>query len=213
MAEIKIEKRKPVWPWILAGLAVIAIVIFLVAGNNNRDRDRDQSAMNDSRHDNNYNNDRNSAGKNGNSNIMSADKKEQRQVADFVDFVRHDLKDETLDHRNVTRAFNELRDATESIAEKTGYPKESIDDTKDYIKDINKDSFESDSSDQVKRTADVFADHLQKMQMAKFPQLKTDALKLVESSKRISSKQPAIDQAGELRSFFADAADLVEKME
>ncbi len=212
MAEIKIEKRKPAWPWIIAGLAVIAIIVFLVVGNNDRDMNRDQTAAYGSKHDSRYDKDRDNT---RNNSIMNgnSDKKERREVAEFVDYVRHDLKDETLDHRNLTRAFNELRDATESIAEKTGYPKENIEDTKDYIKEINKDSFEDENAEQIKRTADVFADHLQKMQMAKFPQLKTDAMKLVETSKRIHSNQPAVDQTGELRSFLAEAADLVEKME
>jgi hypothetical protein len=30
MAEIKIEKKKPVWPWILAGLLIAALLYFLL---------------------------------------------------------------------------------------------------------------------------------------------------------------------------------------
>lgn len=227
MAEIRVEKRKPVWPWIIAGLAVLAIVIFLVAGNDN-DRDRKQSAAYNTERD--YGND-NIIEKNDNSKVATiddsrdktrdhdknmlgnSDKKEHREVAEFVEFVRTDLKDEELDHRNLTRAFNELQDATESIAENSGYPKEYIEDTKEYVDMIDKESFEEQNADQIRRTADVFADHLQKMQMAKFPQLKTDALQLIESSKKINTSQPAINQSAEIRSFLAEAADLVEKME
>lgn len=232
MAEIRVEKRKPVWPWIIAGLAVLAIVIFLVAGNDN-DRDRKQSAAyNNERdygkdnvienNDDRTNDNRKVATRNGSPDdsrdddknmLGSNDKKEHREVAEFVEFVRTDLKDEELDHRNLTRAFNELQDATESIAENSGYPKEYIEDTKEYVDMIDKNSFEEQNADQIRRTADVFADHLQKMQMAKFPQLKTDALQLIESSKKINTSQPAINQSAEIRSFLAEAADLVEKME
>jgi len=33
MAEIKIEKKKPVWPWILLGLIILAVIFFVVFAN------------------------------------------------------------------------------------------------------------------------------------------------------------------------------------
>lgn len=30
MAEIKIEKKKPVWPWILIGLIILVVIFFVV---------------------------------------------------------------------------------------------------------------------------------------------------------------------------------------
>lgn len=33
MAEIKIEKKKPVWPWILVGLIILVVIFFLVFAN------------------------------------------------------------------------------------------------------------------------------------------------------------------------------------
>lgn len=35
MAEIKIEKKSPIWPWILLVLAVIAIIVYFVYNNDN----------------------------------------------------------------------------------------------------------------------------------------------------------------------------------
>lgn len=37
MAEIKIEKKKPIWPWILVILIVLAIIAYLVYENQDRD--------------------------------------------------------------------------------------------------------------------------------------------------------------------------------
>ncbi|MEO6177122.1 MAG: hypothetical protein ABIP27_18355 [Flavobacterium circumlabens] len=34
MAEIKIEKKKPIWPWIIVVLIIAALVYFLFAKNN-----------------------------------------------------------------------------------------------------------------------------------------------------------------------------------
>lgn len=43
MAEIKIEKKKPVWPWILLILGLIALVYFLFF----RDREAEQEVIHD----------------------------------------------------------------------------------------------------------------------------------------------------------------------
>ncbi|MDX1470364.1 MAG: hypothetical protein R3213_02615 [Flavobacteriaceae bacterium] len=39
MAEIKIEKKKPIWPWILALLVIAAIVVFYFMNNDDYDDD------------------------------------------------------------------------------------------------------------------------------------------------------------------------------
>lgn len=43
MAEIKIEKKKPVWPWILLILGILALVYFLFL----RDEETEQEVMQD----------------------------------------------------------------------------------------------------------------------------------------------------------------------
>ncbi len=37
MAEIKIEKKKPIWPWILLFLGVLALIYFLVIKDTEND--------------------------------------------------------------------------------------------------------------------------------------------------------------------------------
>ncbi|MBA6154217.1 hypothetical protein [Gelidibacter maritimus] len=37
MAEIKIEKKKPIWPWILVVLVILGIIAYLVYANDDRD--------------------------------------------------------------------------------------------------------------------------------------------------------------------------------
>jgi len=40
MAEIKIEKKKPVWPWIVAVLLIAAVVYFVFVKDNEVQSDR-----------------------------------------------------------------------------------------------------------------------------------------------------------------------------
>ena len=44
MAEIKIEKKKPIWPWILLVLVVLAIIAYLVYSNQEREDYNDDVA-------------------------------------------------------------------------------------------------------------------------------------------------------------------------
>lgn len=37
MAEIKVEKKKPVWPWILAALIILAIILYFVLNDEAED--------------------------------------------------------------------------------------------------------------------------------------------------------------------------------
>ena len=37
MAEIRIEKKKPVWPWILVGLIILAVIFFVVFASKDDD--------------------------------------------------------------------------------------------------------------------------------------------------------------------------------
>ncbi len=39
MAEIKIEKKKPIWPWILLGLIILAVIVYFVIADNGDDDD------------------------------------------------------------------------------------------------------------------------------------------------------------------------------
>jgi len=38
MAEIKIRKKRPVWPWILVVLAILAVIAFYLLGTNNEEQ-------------------------------------------------------------------------------------------------------------------------------------------------------------------------------
>ena len=47
MAEIKIEKKKPIWPWILLAIIIIAVVAFFVYYEDGEILDDDEVELND----------------------------------------------------------------------------------------------------------------------------------------------------------------------
>nr|WP_315154023.1 hypothetical protein [uncultured Flavobacterium sp.] len=46
MAEIKIEKKKPVWPWIAAGLIIAALLYFLLLSSTETQSESDAEIEN-----------------------------------------------------------------------------------------------------------------------------------------------------------------------
>ena len=108
MAEIKIEKKKPIWPWILALLVLALIIYFLFfknttviknETNTNRDTIVDRTEMQDDQYiDDNL-----------------------TDVAAFVAFVKNDDGKMTLDHEYSHNALTKLIDATEEISSKVNF--------------------------------------------------------------------------------------------
>jgi len=43
MAEIKIEKKKAIWPWII-GIIILALLIYFLAFNDRKAKDKDETA-------------------------------------------------------------------------------------------------------------------------------------------------------------------------
>ena len=108
MAEIKIEKKKPIWPWILALLVISLIVYFLffkdttvITNENTTTNDTivDRTEMQDDG----YINDNLS------------------DVAAFMMFVKKDDGNMTLDHEYSHDALTKLIDATEETSEKVNF--------------------------------------------------------------------------------------------
>lgn len=261
MAEIKVEKRKPAWPWILAGIVLIGLIVLFISGGNDDNRNRqdsnresavvtpdrsDDQRPTDSRGENQYgddvtdnnaltgdgdqndrdersgttlnrpqNDNRNNSEGQSDSRASNSGQQndENRKVAQFVEYVNSDFKEEDFDHGNVTKAFSELKDACQEIAQEFDYPEDNLNRIESQIDKIDKEDFETGTAGDIRNTAGVIADELHKMQMAKFPQLKDEASKLRNSTLAIKANQPVMDQREEISSFLSEAAELLQKMD
>ena len=200
MAEIKIEKKKPIWPWILA-LIVIALIIYFLffrqttvitnESSTTHDTIVDRTEMPDDEY--------------VNDNLSD--------VAAFVAFVKSDDGKMTLDHEYSYNALTKLIDATQEISNKVGFDsKIDLENARKYADEITKNPEATNHADNIKKATDMISTVLQNLQAAKFPKLKSEADKVKMSSQAINVKELALNQKEKIKGFFDNAADLLENM-
>lgn len=199
MAEIKIEKKAPIWPWIV-GLLLVALALYFLffrdtavvtdGTTTTNDTIVDRTEMQDDRSD-----------------MNTSD------VATFVAFAKNDDGNMTLDHEYSNDALNKLIDATEEVADKVSYDsKIDLEKAREHADAITKNPEATDHADHIKMSTDIISSVLQGIQGAKFTDLKAEAGKVKMSSEAINVKELALHQKKTIKTFFSDAADLLEKM-
>lgn len=191
MTEIKIEKKKPIWPWILLTLGILALVYF-IAINNNKEKEvaaeKEDTGMIDV-HENNS------------------------SVAAYVMFINSDTNKMTLDHSYVNEALLQLTDATNAMADEVDYVvKADLDRAKELANRITNDPFETSHADNIRKASDIIAGVLQNMQRAKYPGLENEAREVTFASESINPATLTLDQKDVVSTYFAKAAYLLEKM-
>ena len=229
MAEIKIEKKKPMWPWILLGLGVIAVLIYFLAFND-------------------YNEQINKAPKTSKLIVveetnevpktsdpivaeeinevpktsepivveetdLTSVKENNSTVEAYVNFVETSKNKMGLDHEYTNEALLKLIEATNAMAGEVGYEVQAeLDKVKEYAEMVNSDPFETTHADNIRKADDVLTNVLQKIQTAKYPGLKNEVAELTNASESIKPGVLTLDQKDEVKIFFNKAAELLQKM-
>lgn len=190
MAEIRIEKKKPVWPWILLVLGLLAAAWFFFFRNDKKEtmETADNRALIDV-HENNS------------------------TVAAYVTFISSDTNKMSLGHSFTSEALTKLTDAIDAMATEAGYDvKVDIAKAKQYADGITKDPMSTNHADKIRSAADVLSTSLQNMQQAKYPGLSAEAADVKSAAAAISPETLTLDQRDAVKSFFRKAADLLNKM-
>lgn len=226
MAEIKIEKKKPVWPWILIGLIVLGIAgYFLMADNNNDRSNRQESAYSSDQ-----GSDINKPADNGNTgdrvterdNTRVANQQTKTQtggdqaVAQYVEFVRSDLKNsdiKNLNHEKLRQAFIHLTEACEAKAAEVGYRSDNLNVAREHADQLVADRSDTTHTTNIRATAEILSGELVNIQKQNFPKLDREASKVKDASASIKAEEPVTDQRQEIKSFLTEAADLLEEMD
>lgn len=190
MTEIKIEKKKPVWPWVLLGLGVIALLIYFLTPDQKEGVEEGQDTAD----------------------LISVNENNSNVVA-FVSFVDDDRNKMGLDHAYTNEALSKLTEATNAMADEIGYSvRADMDQVKEYANKITNDPFETTHADNIRKAADILTNVLQNMQQAKYPGLTNEVAELRNASAAINPDVLTLDQKDVVKSFFNKAADLLEKM-
>ena len=190
MTEIKIEKKKPVWPWVLLLFGLLAAVWFLFLRNDQTApvETADKTALIDEHENNNI-------------------------VAAYVSFINADTNTMSIDHAFTSEALTKLTDAVDAMANETGYDvKADIDKAKQYAADITKDPMSTTHADKIRNADEVLGTALQNLQQAKYPTLSAEAADVKSAAMEIKTEILTLDQRDAVKSFFKKAADLLTEM-
>ncbi|WP_373493764.1 hypothetical protein [Aquiflexum sp.] len=198
MAEIKIEKKAPIWPWILLILVVIGILVYLFAFSGDED---------DNRRD-----DRTEQTTEQSSDTRQVAPNNSTVVA-YVSFIKDDPDQMGLDHDFTNEALLRLTNATSAMADEIGYDiQKDLDEVRSHADKITRDPFETTHANSIRKSADILSNVLQNMQKKAFPGLTSEANGVKNAATAIEPEVLTLDQREDVKNFFRESADLLEKM-
>lgn len=190
MTEIKIEKKKSMWPWMLLILGILALLVYFAAFN-------DRSGMKETKE----------------ITALINVKENNSTVAEFVRFIEVDSRDMGLDHIYTNQAFTKLIAATNAMADEIKYDiRADIDQAKEYAAKITEDKFATTHADSISKAANILTNALQKMQQDKYSELANEAAELRNAAGSIKPDILTLDQKDAVKGFFSKAAELLKKM-
>ncbi len=188
MTEIKFEKKKTIWPWLL-GIGFLAAIIYLLYTLTTLKEENTRSAE-----------------------LINV-KENNGPVKEFVTFVNNDSNKMTLDHTYTSQALLKLSAATKAIADKINYDTNAdLDKVNDYAGKITNDPIETTHADNIRRAADTLSTLIEHVQQVKYPALRAEAGELRKAAASINPDVLTLDQKNAVKSFFSKAAALLEKI-
>ena len=187
MAEIKIERRKTGWIWVLLALVIAALLAYFLLSN----KDNDTKKVAETEY------------------VVDS----EGEIEAYVVFVGNSNEEMTLDHAYTNEALLKLVDATEAKANEVGYEVGAdLDKVTEYANTITDDAYETTHADYIRKSDDIIANILQNIQKENYPDLANEAKELRTASESINPEVLTLDQKAAVQNFFAVAADILKKM-
>lgn len=201
MAEIKIEKKKkPLWPWILLAIVVIALILlFAVPWDDEEDYERvaETEEMINTK----------------DKSDISGEREENQTVLAYIGWMDENIGQMGIDHELTHRALTDLANAIQSLATEIGFNLEvELDQAREYADQIKEDPYETSHADKIRKAADMISKAQVNMQEAKYSGLKQEALEVQDAASRINPEELTLDQKEEVKNFFRKATDLLQEM-
>jgi hypothetical protein len=184
MTEIKTEKQKPVWPWVLA-VIVLGVIVYLAffKGDGNM-------AMG-----------------------TKADMEPGNEVSGYFQFIDNDPDTMGISHEFTNEAISRLTEAARAAAEQNNVDiNEDLTSIQGYSTNFTEESFASSRADTIRVVTGDLATALVKIQEAKYPDLLKEANSLKAATVAIRADTLISEQEMEIKNFFRLAKDLLQKM-
>lgn len=199
MAEIKIEKKKPVWPWILLGVLIIALLIWFIG----RDDDEDQEEIMEDVTEQVDTTDQ-----------IDNDKSDSPEALEmYTDYIRKGEDKMGLDHEYTHQAFTHLIKALEETAEANNYDlQQDLDSVNVKIDRIQRDPMSLNHANLIKDGFQSISNVFTNMQQAKFPDLDGEVAQLQQYANNLNVNKKTLEQKNIVKGFFDEAEQLLTEM-
>lgn len=213
MAEIKIEKKKPVWPWILLGLIILGIILYFLFANDNDGIDDMDDTNTEQVGDTTYQDtramDRDTTTFDRNDTISDVSSQSvNRYVAHVGDKSRMDM-----DHEYSSRALTHLINAVEYKArEKNVNLDADLAQIRTEAEEITNNPQSTDHANKIKSAGTKIADALDKLQENSYPDLDQDVEEVKTAAQGIDTQVETLQQKEQINSFYDEAAEVLRKM-
>ena len=214
MTEIKIEKKKPVWPWILLTLIILGIIVYFVYANSDGNQfteDFDDDFTSEKVMDT-EDNQNNAAG-----NYEAADS--YGSVYDEYSAFDQSITDSTriaVDSSYTKKAFSNLTKLVVKQADKNDVEEsDALDDLRSYsvlITSISNISGTTENFKNFKTACDKIASVMGDIQMKSYPALQPEVANLKQLASKISVSTPMNKQQTEINAFLNESRDILKSM-
>lgn len=209
MAEIKIEKKKPIWPWIILALIILALLYFFVFANDDDvtddvDDNTEQVVWDEDSTTTDWDDDTTTNWDN--------DSLSMTGVAGYMAYIDNDAK-MGVDHEYTNNALMKLIEAVEAKASEVNYDVTA--DMQAARKDAEKitnDPTAVNHAGTIKDAGNKIATALSKMQKDKFPNLTSDVEEVKKAVENINPDTQTLNQKDQINEFFEEAGEVLEKM-
>ncbi len=194
MAEIKIKKKSPIWPWVLLVLLILGLIWYFFT------RDADTGVMD-------------------NETLTPVDTVayENRNMNSSLDLYSSFIADSAkmgIDHEYSNEALNHLIDAVDEKATMENVDLEAdLEEARTKTTEITKDPSSLNHADLIKSTGKIIARALNTLQTSKFPNLSEEMAKVNSSVDDIDTNVQTLDQKDKVNNFFRSTESLLSKMQ
>lgn len=192
MVEIKIEKKKPIWPWII-GLIIIGIILyFFVSKDNTKDHVYDTKTEV-----------REEVVERNITPIASVD-----EINSYNEYISG--SNTSLNHEFTRNAFTKLITATSATAMALNVDVDRhLEEASDKVKEFAKDSTSIKYADKIRDAAHSISKALKTIQTEKYPELEPQYKEVEVAVKNINTDTPTSNEKDEIRGFLRKSSNLL----
>lgn len=196
MAEIKIKKKNPVWPWIILGLLVLGIIwYFFLRDSDNQVADEEENMTEQvivSENENAYSN---------------------SAISQFSDYIS-DTDKMGIDHEYSNGALEYLIDAVKEKADMLNVDVDAdLEEASNKASEVKEDPYEVDHADLIRSSGEIITRALTTLQQEEYPDLAEDLAQVDTALKAIKPSVKTLEQKDEVNNFFKSSESLLLKMQ